>query len=296
MPKGSEWGYFIFVTIGFLILNLTIIFFGSVAEIKRNWPVYRCNPGYFPLYPVLSNDMSGDFAGCIQNTTYDFMPELLAPLNYITDQLSNLGLGFVNDIQGVRDMFNYIRDKITGVFNMIFGIFINLIIEFTKIGISLKDMMGKVVGILSVVFYIIEGSITTMDASAKTLFSPVIAITCFHPNTQIKLKNGQIYCIKDIPLGSILENDARVQVVLNIEKTEPLYLLKKIGVNASDIYVSGSHFILYNNKFIQVKHCPLAISQTKVQSDNYISLITTNHTIQIGNTIFWDWEDDELYK
>ena len=298
MPKGSEWGYFIFVTIGFLILNLTIIFFGSVAEIKRNWPVYRCNPGYFPLYPVLSNDMSGDFAGCIQNTTYDFMPELLAPLNYITDQLSNLGLGFVNDIQGVRDMFNYIRDKITGVFNMIFGIFINLIIEFTKIGISLKDMMARQVGILSVVFNLIEGSITTMSAANKTLFKPAEAImgSCFHPTTQIKLKNGEIYFIKDIPLGSILENGAKVQVVLNVEKNEPLFLLKNAGVNNSDIYVSGSHFILYNNKYILVKNYPFAILQTTIISDNYTSLITSNHTIQIGKTIFWDWEDDELYK
>ena len=114
--------------------------------------------------------------------------------------------------------------------------------------------------------------------------------------TQIKLKNGNIYSMKDVPLGSILENDARVQVVLSIEKTEPLYLIKKLGVNDADIYVSGSHFILYNNKYILVKNCPLAVSQTVVQSDVYSSLITSNHTIQIGKITFWDWEDDYLYK
>jgi hypothetical protein len=105
-----------------------------------------------------------------------------------------------------------------------------------------------------------------------------------------------MYPMKDIPLGSILENGARVQVVLNLEKTEPLYLIKNAGVNNSDIYVSGSHFILYNDKYILVKDYPFSISQTKVQSDIYTSLITSDHTIQIGKITFWDWEDDDLYK
>ena len=139
-----------------------------------------------------------------------------------------------------------------------------------------------------------------MQASYNTFFKPAEGLmkihTCFHPNTQIKLKNGQIYFIKDIPLGSILENGARVQIILNLEKTEPLYLIKNMGVNESDIYVSGSHFILYNNKYILVKNYPLAISQTTIQSDNYISLITSDHTIKIGQLTFWDWEDDDLYK
>ena len=263
MSTGFAWIYVLYITIGFIILNLTIIYFGSIAEIKKNWPKYKCNPAYFPYYPIISQNMVKDFDGCIQNTVFDSMPEILGPLYSNVSELSNLSLGFVNDIQGVRDMFSYIRDKVSSVFNMIFGIFINLIIEFTKIGISLKDMMGKIVGILSTVFYIMEGAFTTIDAANKTLFAPagVIMGSCFHPDTKIKLKNNEIYSIKDIPLGSILENDARVQVVLNVEKTEPLYLIKNAGVNSSDIYVTGSHFILYNNKYILVKNYPLAIPQ-----------------------------------
>ena len=298
MPKGSEWMYFVYINLGFIILNLSVIFFGSIAEIKKNWPTYRCNPLYFPMYPLLSSDMDADFQGCVQTIQSNFMPELLEPLNYVVNQLSGLGLGFVNEIQDIREMFNYIRTQMTGIFNQIFGIFINLIIEFTKIGISLKDMMGKLVGIFNAIFNILDGSFTTMGAAYTTIFKPIegVANVCFHPNTQIKLKNGKIYPIKDIPLGSILENEARVQIILNLEKTEPLYVIKNAGVNNTDIYVSGSHFILYKNKYIQVKHYPLAILQYEVQSDNYISLITSNHTIIIGQLTFWDWEDDDLYK
>jgi hypothetical protein len=292
MPKGNEWVYFIYVNIGFIILNLAIVYFGSVAEIKKNWPLYRCNP----MYMWLSDDMSEDFTGCVQTMQSDFMPDLLSPLNYIVSELSSMGLGFVNEIQSVRNMFDYIRTQVTGIFNQIFGIFINLIIEFTKIGISLKDMMDKQLGIVTVMLYIIEGTGTSVQQGMNT-FEPITSImSCFHPNTIVKLKNGQIYPMKNIPLGSILENGARVQVVLNLEKTEPLYLIKNAGVNNTDIYVSGSHFILYNDKYILVKDYPFAISQTKVQSDIYTSLITSDHTIQIGKITFWDWEDDDLYK
>jgi len=291
MPKGNEWIYFIYVNIGFIILNMAIVYFGSIAEIKRNWPLYRCNP----MYMWLSDDMDEDFTGCIQTMQSDFMPDLLEPLNYVVDQLSTMGLGFMDEIQSVRIMFDYIRTQITGVFNKIFGIFINLIIEFTKIGISLKDMMNKQLGIVTVMLYLVQGTGTSVSSGLK-MFEPISQITCFHPDTKIKLKNGKIYSMKDVPLGSILENGARVQVVLSIEKTEPLYLIKKLGVNNADIYVSGSHFILYNNKYILVKNCPLAVSQIEVQSDVYSSLITSDHTIQIGKITFWDWEDDDLYK
>ena len=273
------------------ILNMAIVYFGSIAEIKRNWPLYRCNP----MYMWLSDDMDEDFTGCIQTMQSDFMPDLLEPLNYVVDQLSTMGLGFMDEIQSVRIMFDYIRTQITGVFNKIFGIFINLIIEFTKIGISLKDMMNKQLGIVTVMLYLVQGTGTSVSSGLK-MFEPISQITCFHPDTKIKLKNGKIYSMKDVPLGSILENGARVQVVLSIEKTEPLYLIKKLGVNNADIYVSGSHFILYNNKYILVKNCPLAVSQIEVQSDVYSSLITSDHTIQIGKITFWDWEDDDLYK
>ena len=294
MPKGNELIYFIYVNIGFFILNMAIVYYGSVAEIKKNWPLYRCNP----MYMWLSDDMNEDFTGCVQTMQSDFMPDLLSPLNYIVSELSGMGLGFVNEIQAVRNMFDFIRSQVTGIFNQIFGIFINLIIEYTKIGISLKDMMNKQLGIVTVMLYLIEGTGTSVQQGMNT-FQPVtdiISPSCFHPNTDVKLKNGQIYHMKDVPLGSILENGARVQVVLNLEKTEPLYLIKNLGVNNSDIYVSGSHFIFYNDKYILVKDCPLAVPQTKIQSDIYTSLITSDHTIQIGKITFWDWEDDDLYK
>ena len=37
MPKGTDLLYFIYINIGFILLNMAIIFFGSVSEIKKNY-------------------------------------------------------------------------------------------------------------------------------------------------------------------------------------------------------------------------------------------------------------------
>ena len=52
--------------------------------------------------------------------------------------------------------------------------------------------------------YIIEGTGTSVQQGMNT-FQPITDVmSCFHPNTDVKLKNGQIYHMKDVPLGSIL--------------------------------------------------------------------------------------------
>jgi hypothetical protein len=69
----------------------------------------------------------------------------------------------------------------------------------------------------------------------------------------------------------------------------PLYLIKDEGLN---IYVTGSHLVLNNktNKFSKVEN----YFKAKL-SDKYVDwfscLITSDHKIQIGNEVFWDWED-----
>jgi hypothetical protein len=75
----------------------------------------------------------------------------------------------------------------------------------------------------------------------------------------------------------------------NKQNIVPLYLIKDEGLN---IYVTGSHLVLNSktNKFCKVENYFNAeISDKRV--DWFSCLITNDHKIQIGNEIFWDWED-----
>lgn len=290
MPKGNDWIIYIFINFGFFILLCSVLYLTSIKKIRDDWDKYRCSH-----YFIFSENYSKDFQICTKNIFKDLVPTYITPYTSVLGELASMGLGLSDDIQEVRGMFDYIRTQISDIINVIMGIFINLIIEFTKISLGLKDMMGKLVGVVSILVYIMDGAFKTMSSANSLIISP---ITCFLPTTKVKLQNGEILFMKDIQPGSILENGSKVLATMNLDNShgEPLYIIKNGGVNNEDIYVTGSHFILYNKKYILVKDFPKAILQNTISSPNYASLITSDHTIQIGQYTFWDWEDDELYK
>jgi len=78
----------------------------------------------------------------------------------------------------------------------------------------------------------------------------------------------------------------------NINK-EPYYLFPSGGIDGTDIYVTGSHTVRdENEKYIHVKDHTKSIKQSHAPIPEWFScLITDDHLIQIGDYVFWDWED-----
>ena len=57
MPSGKTYILFLVVNLAFIV-NIFMIFYSSqLAEIKSNWPLYRCNPIYMPL----ADDIQSNF-------------------------------------------------------------------------------------------------------------------------------------------------------------------------------------------------------------------------------------------
>ena len=298
MPTGKNWMDFLYVNLGFIAQVSFIYFFIALAEIRENWPKYRCNP----LYMIYSKNISEDFTYCVQNTQLNFMGYLLQPITYLFSSMNGIVGEFLDNINGIRNMLNFIRTFITNIISGVFGVFSNLVIQFQVVTIGIKDMIGKVIGIVVTLLYILDGSNRTMQSAwagpPGQLVKAMGSISCFCPETKIKLKNGVITTIKDIPLGSILEDDSRVVAVMKIENGgEQLYKIKN-GVNDEPIYVTGSHFIFDKpqSKFVHVKYYKDAIIEKNKKIEWYSCLITTNNKIKIGEHIFWDWEDDCLLQ
>ena len=293
MPTIRNWLYFALVN--FLIMGyiFCLYYLTSLQEIKENWALYRCNPMYMPL----SDNIEQDFTYCVQNMQGNFMGYLLEPLTYITGSLSNMMGGFMNDINNVRYMFSNIRGYISNIFQSIFGVFLNLVIAFQRIIISIKDIFGKTTGVLVSLLYILDGTIKTMGSAWNGPSGMLVRSLgkCFHPDTSVKLKDGNIVKIKDINLGDVLENGSIVQATMKIDNTdietyEDLYVIKGHGVNNEDILVTGSHLIYNDGMFIIVKDYKDAV-KSDIKTNVLSCLITSDHKIQIGSKIFWDWED-----
>jgi hypothetical protein len=254
------------------------------------------------MFMPLSDNIEKDFTYCVQSMQTNFMGYLLQPINYIINSLSSMGDEFSGSLNYIRTMISSIRSMITTIIQNVFGVFLNLIIEFQKITIGIKDLVGKIIGIMVTIMYLIDGSIKTMQSTWNGPPGQMVRAlggNCFHPETKIKLMNGTTVAMKDLNLGDILENGSRVTALMKIDndKKLELYKLEGLGINGATIYVTGSHLIYdeISKKYIEVCKYDKAILQDNIKTDWFSCIITTDHIIKIGKCTFWDWED-YVYK
>ena len=299
MPTAIHWTKFIFINLVFLILILYVYYSVSVSDIKKNWAEYRCNPMYMPL----SDNMEEDFQYCIQNSQINFMGFLLQPLTFLTSSLYQNMAGFTDEINAVRGMFDKVRSFLGEIITNVFGVFFNLVVEFQRITISIKDLMGKTIGIMVTIMYMMDGSIKTMNSTWNGPSGQLVRSLgkCFHPETLIKLKNIEIpKKIKDVILGDVLENGSIIIGTMQLDNRkssgnrEDIYIIPGKGINNTDILVTGSHYIwhkLYKTWIPVYKHNEANFAELKFQTDILYCFITDNQRISIGDYIFWDWDD-----
>jgi hypothetical protein len=54
---------------------------------------------------------------------------------------------------------------IISIVQSIFGVFMNILTQFQFIMVKLKDMLGKIVGVMAAMMYILQGTVMTMQSS-----------------------------------------------------------------------------------------------------------------------------------
>ena len=306
--KGSDITLTLFIILIFVALFMFNIFVTGMKDIKENWPEYRCNPTIMPFSSQFGVDPSENFTYCIQNMQTGFMGYLLEPVNYALSLVNNLGGEFTEAIQSVRNVLNNIRNFVSSIVQNIFGVFLNILIQFQKIIIAMKDMVGKIVGIITVLLYTMDGVIKSMQSAWGSPAGDVMRALCFMPNTLVKLKSGKIVQMKDLSLGDVLINDSIVCATMQIknfigekpfrdnneskhfDQIESIYRLNG-GVANAPIHVTGSHLVQYMGKWMPVEDHPES-KITSLKTKWLSCLITSDHLIPIGSHIFHDWEDD----
>ena len=243
MPSGKNWVNFLYVNIAFALYITGVFYYSQLEEIKANWPLYRCNP----MYMTFSDNIEKDFTYCVQTMQTNYMGFLLQPLTFITSSLTDMAGNFSKQINDVRNMFSQTRGFITDIVVSIYGIFLNIIIEFQKIIIGIKDLVSKIIGILVTLLYVLDGSTKTVESLWNGPSGQLVRSlgNCIHPNTKLKLENGNIVKMRNIHLGDILENGNKVVALMKIanSQNEFLYKLPNRGIDSQDILVTASHLI-----------------------------------------------------
>jgi hypothetical protein len=303
----------IFILIVFILLYVFNVLSVGINKIKEQWPLYRCNPSVMPFASVFGQDTSKNFTYCIQTMQENYMSYLMQPLMYNLNIIGSIGTNIIKAINDIRAFFDKIRTFITDIVSSIFSVFLNILIEFQRITINIKDLFGKLIGIMATLMFTLDGSIMTMNSTWAGPPGQLVRALCFHPETQLRLKDNSLVAMKDVPLNAVLKNGSVVHAVMHISNLdekgqciEALYRIKGgeealVSTDAStdastvesDILVSGSHLIYAPERktFIQVEQM-LTAEKTDIRCETFTCLITSNHIIPIGQWIFHDWEDN----
>lgn len=130
-------------------------------EINENWPKYRCNPAIMPFAGQFGHNPQKNFTYCIQNMQTNYMGFLLTPLHFITSQMGSMIGDIINDVNMVRVKIASVVGNIMKVVTSIFSVFINMMIEFQRIIVKLKDTISKTIGLSVVTIYILMGGMMT---------------------------------------------------------------------------------------------------------------------------------------
>jgi len=298
----------IFVTMWTIILMYIPYILGLKQKMIDDWTKYRCNPIILPIAGYIngeagmsaSDSTSQNFQYCTQNIMSSFMDYLLEPLNFITSGLTSSIGELADSAQYIRAVISNIKDFFMTIVEELMGIFSNIIVEFIKIFIGIRDAVGKLVGILLTVVYILEGFSYTGESIVNGVIGDFI---CFHPDTTILKMDGTKCKMCKLSLGDKIDGNSEIQIILKIKnKTrERFYQLLRDCSNDNGqekyIYVTGSHLILSNNDNGQEEYIPVEkhpdAKLTDIIVDELYCLVTDNHIIKIGDYIFHDWEDDK---
>lgn len=309
--NGSDITSAVLILIIYSLLQLFNVYSIGVKHIKNNWPIYKCSPMILPIASVFGHDTMSNFTSCINNTNFSFLKNALDPIHYTINSLTKIGSGHHNTLNNFRSQHSTMRFNISDSILSVFNIFINILVEFQKIIIKLKDTFGKMIGILATLIFTIGG---VNDSMQSIYHGPIGSmILCFHPETKIAVyrskhendKEKRELCykkMKDLDPGDILKGGTKVCATMKINNLDGDKYIEKLyeishGENNESILVSGSHLIYDQvlDKFVQVKNFKsdkYNIRISNINTDIFTCLITSDHIIPIGQHIFHDWEDN----
>ena len=295
--KFKDLAYVVLIIAAFGILHLTDFIMLRLNELEEDWPKHRY-PMTMPFASYLGHDPIANFTYCVGNIQKDLMGFFLEPLQYVLSMVGKLGEWILSRLNLLREFFNMFRQFLNTMVGDIYGMFVNVLIQVQGLVIKLKDTVMKLVGILMTFMYLIQGAMMTGQSINRGPIGETLRAICFHKDTLVTLKDGTTKPMKDIQLGTILENGAEVYGLLTLkgDSNNPYYKIWSNKLNCN-IFVTGEHKILVDNTkknniegFKPVREVDYAV-KTDICDEELSCLITSTHKIPIGEYTFWDWED-----
>ena len=142
----------------FLICNVATVLVNGIDEIINNWPKYRCNPLIIPFAGFFGHNPAQNFAFCIAQMQKDMMGVFTAPIEFGQSVMLQGYNQLSSQMNSLRDFQSVFKNTLGFELFNIFGLFENILIQFQKFIINIRDMMNKLIGTMIVFMSIMQGT------------------------------------------------------------------------------------------------------------------------------------------
>lgn len=152
------------------VIIMTAIYAASMKEqIEADWPNQRCKAGLF----IGGKD---NIAFCTKQIIAGVTAEATQPLTYGASQMTGVFGNVSNQLQSVRVMLDYLRNSMSNIVRDILGRTMMVIIPLQTTIITVKDVINRMIAVLTTAMYMGIATILTMKQILETIVNFVIVI------------------------------------------------------------------------------------------------------------------------
>jgi hypothetical protein len=156
----------------------------KLLEVKRDWPEYRCRPDVMPFAGWI-NAPEGvspmeytkqNFMECSANSTKGVFERPMSMVYVIFNVIMGIFKNILQVIEKFRLLFNRMRDTLKNIFLMIFNRIQNVIIPIQNMLIKMVDFFEKIKGILATFLLTFVGALWSFYSLIGSIYELVIII------------------------------------------------------------------------------------------------------------------------
>jgi hypothetical protein len=295
---GPDWIYsFLIFFIAFLIV-LYCQLQEKKEDLASNWNEVRCEPQNMALAGLINPPEDGsmssteytknNFQGCLNDMAKKTSEFKTAPMLSNLNSLADNWGSFYDSLNSMRDYFSQFRDNFAGFIENIMGQIMNMFIEFQRLFVSIRDLVNKIIGILTSALMATLGLYYTLVSSFKALYNLMLAITI----TATALAIVAMFSIIGIPIGIILFIFVGVLIYMMVQMATGLPSVT--GIRFPRAPGARKPRVCFD------KNTKLVMSNPKIEKN--ISEIKLNDTLRGNNTVYGifkmsaDNEKGNMYK
>lgn len=156
----------------------------KLLEVKRDWPEYRCRPDVMPFAGWI-NAPDGvspmeytkqNFMECSANSTKGVFDRPMSMVYVIFNVIMGIFKNILEVIEKFRLLFNRMRDALKNIFLAVFNRIQNVIIPLQNMLIKMVDFFEKIKGILATFLLTFVGALWSFYSLIGSIYELVVII------------------------------------------------------------------------------------------------------------------------